>query len=156
MAQVSAVTSDAASTVLMAVYSRAGHRARRATCRICPRCSNAVPWSAPKGTCSNASGAGTFRPGRSSPRWSWTTRKWSPNSTCTREELSEFAAAALALGVRYLGVCCGAAPHHIRAVAEAAGKAPPASRYSPDMSKHSFLGTAPGIASSYQDYASQL
>ena len=76
--------------------------------------------------------------------------------TCTRGELGEFAAAALALGVRYLGVCCGAAPHHIRAVAEAAGKAPPASRYSPDMSRHSFLGTAPGIAPSYQDYAAQL
>jgi betaine-homocysteine S-methyltransferase len=76
--------------------------------------------------------------------------------TCTREELAEFATAALALGVRYLGVCCGAAPHHIRAVAEAAGKAPPASRYSPDMSKHSFLGTDPGIARAYQEYASNL
>ena len=76
--------------------------------------------------------------------------------TCTRGELGEFAAAALALGVRYLGVCCGAAPHHIRAVAEAAGKVPPASRYSPDMSRHSFLGTAPGIAPSYQDYAARL
>jgi betaine-homocysteine S-methyltransferase len=75
---------------------------------------------------------------------------------CTREELSEFAAAALALGVRYLGICCGAAPHHIRAVAEAAGHTPPASRYSPDMSRHSFLGTAPGVTPSYQDYASQL
>ncbi len=76
--------------------------------------------------------------------------------TCTRGELSEFASAALALGVRYLGVCCGAAPHHIRAVAEAAGKTPPASRYSPDMSKHSFLGTDPGIARSYQEYAGNL
>ncbi len=76
--------------------------------------------------------------------------------TCTRQELGEFATAALALGVRYLGVCCGAAPHHIRAVAEAVGQAPPASRYSPDMSKHSFLGTDPGIAKAYQDYAAQL
>ena len=76
--------------------------------------------------------------------------------TCTRGELGEFAAAALALGVRYLGVCCGAAPHHVRAVAEAAGKVPQASRYSPDMSRHSFLGTAPGIAPSYQDYAARL
>ena len=76
--------------------------------------------------------------------------------TCTRGELSEFASAALALGVRYLGVCCGAAPHHIRAVAEAAGKTPPASRYSPDMSKHSFLGTDARIARSYQEYAGNL
>jgi betaine-homocysteine S-methyltransferase len=76
--------------------------------------------------------------------------------TCTRQELGEFATAALALGVRYLGVCCGAAPHHIRAVAEAAGKIPPASGYSPDMSKHSFLGTDPGIAKAYRDYAARL
>jgi betaine-homocysteine S-methyltransferase len=76
--------------------------------------------------------------------------------TCTRQELGEFATAALRLGVRYLGVCCGAAPHHIRAVAEAAGKTPPASRYSPDMSKHSFLGTDPGIVKAYQDYAGNL
>jgi methionine synthase I (cobalamin-dependent) len=76
--------------------------------------------------------------------------------TCTRQELGEFATAALALGVRYLGVCCGAAPHHIRAVAEAAGKVPAASRYAPDMSRHSFLGTDPGIAKAYQDYATQL
>jgi betaine-homocysteine S-methyltransferase len=76
--------------------------------------------------------------------------------TCTRDELGEFATAALELGVRYLGVCCGAGPHHIRAVAEAAGKAPPASRYSPDMSKHSFLGSAAGITESYREYAANL
>jgi betaine-homocysteine S-methyltransferase len=76
--------------------------------------------------------------------------------TCTRYEMAEFAAAALALGARYLGVCCGAAPHHIRAVAEAAGKRPPASRYSPDMSKHSFLGTDPAITKTYQEYAANL
>jgi betaine-homocysteine S-methyltransferase len=76
--------------------------------------------------------------------------------TCTRTELGEFATAALALGAGYLGVCCGAGPHHIRAVAEAAGKAPPASRYAPDMSRHSFLGTDPGIAQSYRDYAALL
>lgn len=76
--------------------------------------------------------------------------------TCTRDELGEFATAALDLGVRYLGVCCGAAPHHVRAVAEAAGKTPPASRYSPDMSKHSFLGSDPGIVTSYREYAANL
>ena len=76
--------------------------------------------------------------------------------TCTRQELGEFATAALALGVRYLGVCCGAGPHHIRAVAEAVGEVPPASRYSPDMSKHSFLGSDPGITQSYREYAPNL
>jgi betaine-homocysteine S-methyltransferase len=76
--------------------------------------------------------------------------------TCTRYELGDFAAAALDLGVRYLGVCCGAGPQHIRAVAEAAGKTPPASRYSPDMTKHSFLGSAPEITASYRQYAPNL
>jgi betaine-homocysteine S-methyltransferase len=76
--------------------------------------------------------------------------------TCTRLELGEFATAALALGVRYLGVCCGAAPHHVRAVAEAAGKEPPASLYSPDMTKHSFLGSDPAITKSYREYAPNL
>jgi betaine-homocysteine S-methyltransferase len=76
--------------------------------------------------------------------------------TCSRYELGEFAAAAFAAGVRYLGICCGAGPHHVRAVAEAVGKVPAASRYSPDMSKHSFLGTAPAITKSYQEYAPNL
>ena len=76
--------------------------------------------------------------------------------TCTRQELGEFATAALDLGVRYLGVCCGAAPHHVRAVAEAAGKTPAASRYSPDMSKHSFLGSDPVISQRYREYAPNL
>jgi len=60
---------------------------------------------------------------------------------CNRHEIGEFAREAYALGVRYLGVCCGAGPHHIRAMAEALGRQPPASRYSPDMSKHAFFGT---------------
>ena len=47
------------------------------------------------------------------------------------------------LGIRYLGVCCGAGPHHIRSMAEALGRTPPASRYTADMSKHAFLGTDP-------------
>jgi betaine-homocysteine S-methyltransferase len=60
---------------------------------------------------------------------------------CTRYEVAEFARRALALGVRYQGVCCGAGPHHVRSMAEALGKAPPAGRYSPDMSRHYALGT---------------
>jgi betaine-homocysteine S-methyltransferase len=76
--------------------------------------------------------------------------------TCTRHELADFTAAALQAGVQYLGICCGAGPQHIRAMAETAGKTPPASRYSPDMSKHSFLGSAPGITQSYREYAQNL
>jgi betaine-homocysteine S-methyltransferase len=59
----------------------------------------------------------------------------------TRSEIFAFGREAYALGVRYLGVCCGAGPHHIRALAESLGRHPPASRYTVDMSKHSFFGT---------------
>jgi betaine-homocysteine S-methyltransferase len=60
---------------------------------------------------------------------------------CNRYEIGEFGKEAYALGVRYLGVCCGAGPHHVRGLAEALGRRPPASRYSPDMSKHILFGT---------------
>ena len=75
---------------------------------------------------------------------------------CNRYELEDFARQAHALGVDYLGVCCGAGPHHIRAVAEGLGRTPPASRYSPDMSKHAFFGTGDRIPEQYKDYAERL
>jgi betaine-homocysteine S-methyltransferase len=53
-------------------------------------------------------------------------------------------------------VCCGAAPHHIRSMAEALGRTPPASRYSADMSKHAYLGSDPSLREQYQDYADRL
>ncbi len=56
------------------------------------------------------------------------------------------------MGVNYIGVCCGAGPHHIRSVAEALGRTPPASRYSPDMSKHAYLGDDPAIPEAYQRF----
>jgi betaine-homocysteine S-methyltransferase len=76
--------------------------------------------------------------------------------TCNRYELEDFARRAHELGVRYLGVCCGAGPHHIRAVAEGLGRTPPASRYSPDMSKHAFYGTDERVKPEYQEYAKRL
>jgi betaine-homocysteine S-methyltransferase len=76
--------------------------------------------------------------------------------TCTRDEIADFGREALELGVRYLGVCCGAGPHHIRSLAEAVGRTVPASRYSADMSKHSFLGTDPALRPDYQAYADRL
>ncbi|HSK92054.1 MAG TPA: homocysteine S-methyltransferase family protein [Euzebyales bacterium] len=76
--------------------------------------------------------------------------------TCNRYEMADFATAARALGVRYFGVCCGAAPHHVRAVAEALGRRPPASRFSADMSKHAFLGTDRALAPQEVDIATRL
>ena len=69
---------------------------------------------------------------------------------CDRYELGDFARKVYDIGVRYIGVCCGAGPHHIRAVAEALGREPPASRYSPDMSKHATRGTDPIIPEAYR------
>jgi betaine-homocysteine S-methyltransferase len=76
--------------------------------------------------------------------------------TCNRYELAEFARAAHDLGVSYLGVCCGAAPHHIRSMAEALGRTPAASRYTADMSKHAYLGTDPSLRAENRDYAGRL
>jgi betaine-homocysteine S-methyltransferase len=76
--------------------------------------------------------------------------------TCNRYELGEFAREAHEIGVGYLGVCCGAGPHHIRSVAEALGRTPPASRYSADMSKHAFLGTDGQLKAHNQAYAAEL
>jgi betaine-homocysteine S-methyltransferase len=55
---------------------------------------------------------------------------------CTRFEMARFATQARDLGVDYVGICCGAGPHHVRAMAEALGRQPPASRYSPSMDLH--------------------
>lgn len=76
--------------------------------------------------------------------------------TCTRYEIAEFTRQARAIGVDYLGVCCGAGPHHIRAMAEALGRTPPASRYSADMSKHAFLGSDPTLVTENLEYAKEL
>ena len=76
--------------------------------------------------------------------------------TCTRGEIARFTAEALALGVHYRGVCCGAAPHHVRAMAEALGRSPEASNYSADMSKHAYLGTDASLKRENQDYAQRL
>jgi betaine-homocysteine S-methyltransferase len=76
--------------------------------------------------------------------------------TCNRYEIAEFTTAAKEVGVTYFGVCCGAGPHHIRSMAEALGRTPPASRYSPDMSKHAYYGTDEGLKGTNQPYAERL
>jgi methionine synthase I (cobalamin-dependent) len=58
----------------------------------------------------------------------------------TRSEMAEFARRCLSIGVNYIGTCCGAGPHHVRAMAEALGRTVPASRFSPDLSQHAMLG----------------
>jgi betaine-homocysteine S-methyltransferase len=60
----------------------------------------------------------------------------------TRLEMAEFARTAQTMGVNYIGICCGGAPHYVRAMAEAVGKTVPASKYSPAMDLHPMLGAA--------------
>jgi betaine-homocysteine S-methyltransferase len=74
---------------------------------------------------------------------------------CTRHETAEFAKQADDLGVAYIGLCCGAAPHHIRAAAEALGRVTPASKYSPDLSQHALLGSAAFVKNSEKQFLEQ-
>jgi len=60
---------------------------------------------------------------------------------CTRFDMADFASSARDLGVNYIGVCCGGAPHHVRSMAESLGRTVPASHYSPDLSLHPILGS---------------
>ena len=61
-------------------------------------------------------------------------------TSVNRYEIRAFAEEAWNLGVRYLGVCCGAAPIYIREVAEAMGRTPPASKYREDISRQFMYG----------------
>ncbi|MCF8143309.1 MAG: homocysteine S-methyltransferase family protein [Deltaproteobacteria bacterium] len=54
----------------------------------------------------------------------------------TRFEMAEYALEAQRSAINYIGGCCGTAPHHLRAMAEALGRAVPNSRYSPRMKLH--------------------
>eukprot|EP00475_Leptophrys_vorax_P006994 TRINITY_DN1439_c0_g1_i1.p1 TRINITY_DN1439_c0_g1~~TRINITY_DN1439_c0_g1_i1.p1 ORF type:complete len:359 (+),score=104.82 TRINITY_DN1439_c0_g1_i1:41-1078(+) len=60
--------------------------------------------------------------------------------TCTRYDFGEFAKNAKELGFKYIGCCCGGAPHHVRAMAEALGRTPESSRFSADLSLHFAFG----------------
>lgn len=71
---------------------------------------------------------------------------------CNRYEMRAFAEEAWNMQVRYLGVCCGAAPIHIREFAEAMGKTPPACKYHEDMSRHFIYGSHERLAKHVTDY----
>jgi betaine-homocysteine S-methyltransferase len=58
-----------------------------------------------------------------------------------RFEMAAFAQQAQAIGVNYIGICCGGAPHYVRAMAEVLGRTVPASKYSPAIELHPMLGS---------------
>jgi betaine-homocysteine S-methyltransferase len=59
----------------------------------------------------------------------------------SRYEMAEFTVQARDIGINYIGICCGAGPHHVRAMAEALGRKPAAGKYSPDMNLHPIFGS---------------
>ena len=58
----------------------------------------------------------------------------------SRFEMADFAVAARDMGINYVGICCGAGPHHVRAMAEALGRTVPASEFSPEIKLHPIFG----------------
>ena len=58
----------------------------------------------------------------------------------TRIEMADYARRAKEMGINYIGGCCGTAPHHLRAMAEALGREVPNSRYSPRLKFHPIIG----------------
>jgi betaine-homocysteine S-methyltransferase len=75
---------------------------------------------------------------------------------CTRYEIADWAREAHEIGIDYLGLCCGAAPHHVRSLAEAIGRTPQGSKYSPDMSKHAYFGTDETLKTENREFAKEL
>ena len=63
------------------------------------------------------------------------------NLYCNRFEMAEFAKNCVQQNINFIGICCGAEPHHVREMALAIGKKPISSKYSPDMTKHFHHGT---------------
>ena len=74
---------------------------------------------------------------------------------CNRYEIRKFAEEAYALGINYLGVCCGAAPIHIREVAEAIGREVPASKYREKMDNHFMYGSNERIPDHIKEYGNK-
>ncbi len=58
----------------------------------------------------------------------------------TRIEMADYARKAQTMGINYIGGCCGTAPHHLRAMAEALGRRVPNSKYSPQLKFHPITG----------------
>jgi betaine-homocysteine S-methyltransferase len=72
--------------------------------------------------------------------------------TCTRFDIAKFTREAVEIGVSYLGVCCGGAPHHIRAMSEALGRKPTSSQFTADLSKHFVFGNTQGLKDQAKDH----
>ena len=54
----------------------------------------------------------------------------------SREEIRRFALECKALGVQYIGLCCGNSSNLLRLISEVYEKNAPALKYAPEMDKH--------------------
>tara|TARA_B100000965_G_scaffold75172_1_gene59409 strand:- start:1118 stop:2164 length:1047 start_codon:yes stop_codon:yes gene_type:complete len=58
------------------------------------------------------------------------------NLYCNRFEMAEFAKECSEKNINFIGICCGAEPHHVREMSIALGRKPISYKYYPDMSRH--------------------
>jgi len=78
------------------------------------------------------------------------------NLYCNRFEMAEFAKECASNNINFIGICCGASPHHVREMAVALGRKPISYKYYPDMKKHAFHGTEKFIRQRYRDLSEKL
>jgi len=77
------------------------------------------------------------------------------NLYCNRFEMAEFAKECATKKINFIGICCGASPHHVREMAVALGRKPISYKYYPDMSKHYVHGTHKTLKRIYTDHAKE-
>jgi betaine-homocysteine S-methyltransferase len=58
------------------------------------------------------------------------------NLYCNRFEMAEFTKECVKKKINFIGICCGAEPHHVREMSVALGRKPISYKYYPDMKKH--------------------
>ena len=58
------------------------------------------------------------------------------NLYCNRFEMGEFAKDCKSKKINFIGICCGAEPHHVREMSVALGRKPISYKYYPDISRH--------------------
>ena len=78
------------------------------------------------------------------------------NLYCNRFEMAEFAKQCSNMKVNFIGICCGAEPHHVREMAVALGRKPIGYKYYPDMTKHYAHGNDPTLKKHNTDAAKTL
>jgi len=77
------------------------------------------------------------------------------NLYCNRFEMAEFAKECASKKINFIGICCGASPHHVREMSVALGRKPISYKYYPDMSKHYVHGSHKSLKKIYTDHAKE-